>query len=143
MKNARSGNHCPWNRCPFLCHPERSRGICGSTDPSWKRFSTERPVPACRGSEGRDLQFRLTINQSELETAPSPLLHQPDVFNHHKAVILPAPACRGRGCDLFELSVLLRTNQMFSNSSTKPPSLGFAPTARRASGVTGKGQRFK
>src|ERR1700733_11269303 len=24
------------NRCPFLCDPERSRGICSSTDLSWK-----------------------------------------------------------------------------------------------------------
>jgi hypothetical protein len=26
-------------RCPFLCHPERSRGICSSADLSWKRVS--------------------------------------------------------------------------------------------------------
>jgi len=45
----RSGNHCPWNRCSFLCHPERSRGICGSTDPSWKCFSTERRDPRFYG----------------------------------------------------------------------------------------------
>src|SRR5882757_1049449 len=25
------------NRCPFLCHPERSRGICSSADHYWKR----------------------------------------------------------------------------------------------------------
>src|SRR5271170_6593498 len=25
-----------WKRRPFLCHPERSRGICSSADPSWK-----------------------------------------------------------------------------------------------------------
>src|SRR5271167_1391165 len=28
---------------PF-CHPERSRGICSSTDPSWECFSTERTL---------------------------------------------------------------------------------------------------
>jgi hypothetical protein len=27
---------------PLLCHPERSRGICSSADPSWICFSTER-----------------------------------------------------------------------------------------------------
>ena len=42
MKSASSSNHSLSNRCPFLCHPERSRGICGSTDLSWKCFSTER-----------------------------------------------------------------------------------------------------
>jgi hypothetical protein len=29
-----------WKRKPTLCHPERSRGICSSADPSWKCFST-------------------------------------------------------------------------------------------------------
>ena len=29
------GNHILWKRRRPLCHPERSRGICGSTDPSW------------------------------------------------------------------------------------------------------------
>jgi hypothetical protein len=24
-KPLRSSNHCLWNRCPFLCHPERTR----------------------------------------------------------------------------------------------------------------------
>jgi hypothetical protein len=36
-KTPRSSNHALWNRCPFLCHPERSRGICGSADHYWKR----------------------------------------------------------------------------------------------------------
>jgi len=35
-----SSNSSLWNRCPFLCHPERSRGICSSADLSWKCFST-------------------------------------------------------------------------------------------------------
>ena len=26
------------NVCPPLCHPERSRGTCGSADLSWKCF---------------------------------------------------------------------------------------------------------
>src|ERR1700722_1914618 len=29
-----------WSRRRLLCHPERSRGICGSADLSWKCFST-------------------------------------------------------------------------------------------------------
>jgi hypothetical protein len=29
--------------CPPLCHPERSRGICGPADPSWKCFLTNLP----------------------------------------------------------------------------------------------------
>ena len=29
-----------WTRYPPLCHPERSRGTCGSADLSWKCFST-------------------------------------------------------------------------------------------------------
>src|ERR1700756_104136 len=29
------------DRCPLLCHPDRSRGICGSMDPSWKCFSRD------------------------------------------------------------------------------------------------------
>src|SRR5882757_9304703 len=33
-----SSNRFPWKRFPSLCHPERSRGICGSADPSWKCF---------------------------------------------------------------------------------------------------------
>src|SRR5580693_4184394 len=33
-----------WKRHPPLCHPERSRGICSSTDLSWKCFSTKRSV---------------------------------------------------------------------------------------------------
>ena len=37
----RSGNHCPWNHCPFLCHPERSQ-----------------PVPACRGGICSSLQLQ-------------------------------------------------------------------------------------
>jgi hypothetical protein len=28
-----------WKRYPPHCHPVRSRGICSSTDPSWKCFS--------------------------------------------------------------------------------------------------------
>jgi len=27
---------------PFPCHPDRSGGTCGSADPSWRCFSTER-----------------------------------------------------------------------------------------------------
>jgi hypothetical protein len=34
-----SSNHFPWKRCPSLCHPERSRGICSSADLPWKCFS--------------------------------------------------------------------------------------------------------
>src|SRR5882757_6275500 len=30
-----------WQPPSPFCHPERSRGICGSTDPSWKCFPTE------------------------------------------------------------------------------------------------------
>src|SRR5450631_1113589 len=36
-KPPRSSNHFLSNRCPFLCHPERSRGICSSAEVSWKR----------------------------------------------------------------------------------------------------------
>src|SRR6202050_3981876 len=35
-------NCSPWARYPPPCHPERSRGTCGSADLSWKCFSTER-----------------------------------------------------------------------------------------------------
>jgi hypothetical protein len=35
-------DHSLRNRCPFLCHPERSRGICSSADLSWKCFPRER-----------------------------------------------------------------------------------------------------
>jgi hypothetical protein len=47
------------NRCPFLCHPERSRGICSSADLSWKCFSTERggversAISRCKKKAGR------------------------------------------------------------------------------------------
>jgi len=41
IKNASVRQPLSLNSCPLLCHPERSRGICGSTDPSWKCFSTE------------------------------------------------------------------------------------------------------
>jgi hypothetical protein len=48
-----TGINRKWKRPPPLCHPERSRGICSSTDLSWKCFRPERkrsgPVPACRG----------------------------------------------------------------------------------------------
>src|SRR5579859_1951708 len=57
-------------------------------------YLSSRPEP--RVGEGSAV--RSTINQSKLETPPSPLLHQPDVFNSHKTVILPAPACRGSEC---------------------------------------------
>ncbi len=40
----------PWKRGPPLCHPERSRGICSSTDPTRNVF---RPSEA----EWRDLLF--------------------------------------------------------------------------------------
>jgi hypothetical protein len=33
-------NTFSWKRCPPLCHPERSRGICSSADLSWKCVST-------------------------------------------------------------------------------------------------------
>src|SRR5450631_2084284 len=41
----RSGIHALWNRYPFLVIPtgaKRSGGTCGSADPSWRCFSTER-----------------------------------------------------------------------------------------------------
>src|ERR1700733_12587942 len=41
---------------PFLCHPERSRGICSPADLSWKCFSTERSV-----AERRDLRVTLHV----------------------------------------------------------------------------------
>jgi hypothetical protein len=41
-KCLRARNHFPWKGRPFLCHPERSRGVCSSAGPSWKCFSTER-----------------------------------------------------------------------------------------------------
>jgi hypothetical protein len=31
-----SSNHFSWKLNPFLCHPERSRGICSSADLYWK-----------------------------------------------------------------------------------------------------------
>jgi len=37
-----SSNHSLYNSCPFLCHPERSRGICSSADLARKCFSTLR-----------------------------------------------------------------------------------------------------
>jgi hypothetical protein len=36
-----------WKPHSPLCHPERSRGICSSADPSWKCFSTERNGAEC------------------------------------------------------------------------------------------------
>jgi len=48
-KTPQSGNRSLWNRRPSLCHPERSRGICGSADLSWKCFSTV--------AQWRDLRF--------------------------------------------------------------------------------------
>jgi hypothetical protein len=36
MKTSRSSNHFLWTCRPFLCHPERSRGICSSADLHWK-----------------------------------------------------------------------------------------------------------
>jgi hypothetical protein len=41
-KRLLSSNRSLWKRRPPLCHPERSRGICGSADLYWKCFSTER-----------------------------------------------------------------------------------------------------
>src|ERR1700685_427403 len=40
-KHLLSTNRSPWKHRPPLCHPERSRGICGSADHSWECFSTE------------------------------------------------------------------------------------------------------
>jgi hypothetical protein len=40
-KRLLSSNRSPWKGRLPLCHPERSRGICGSADLSWKCFSTE------------------------------------------------------------------------------------------------------
>jgi len=45
IKNTSSGIHSLWNRYPFLVIPtgaKRSGGTCGSADPSWRCFSTER-----------------------------------------------------------------------------------------------------
>src|ERR1700679_2390882 len=41
-KRLSCSNCSPWARHPPPCHPERSRGTCGSADLSWKCFSTER-----------------------------------------------------------------------------------------------------
>jgi hypothetical protein len=59
-KHLRFRNHFPLKGRPFLCHPERSRGICSPADPSWKCSSTER----------RDLRFSLTCEE---------IFHFPDI----------------------------------------------------------------
>ena len=41
-KRLSCSNCSPWARYPPPCHPERSRGTCGSADLSGKCFSTER-----------------------------------------------------------------------------------------------------
>jgi hypothetical protein len=41
-KQLLSSHRSSWKRRSPLCHPERSRGICSSTDHSWECFSTER-----------------------------------------------------------------------------------------------------
>jgi hypothetical protein len=52
---------------PPLCHPERSRGICSSTDHSWKCFSTEESW--AKGDEKR----RQSSHRSSWKRRPSPL----------------------------------------------------------------------
>jgi len=46
-KRLSCSNYSPWARYPPPCHPERSRGTCGSADLSWKCFSTERSGGIC------------------------------------------------------------------------------------------------
>src|SRR6202789_3928411 len=46
-KRLSCSNCSPWARYPPPCHPERSRGTCGSADLSWKCFSTERTRISC------------------------------------------------------------------------------------------------
>ena len=41
-KRLESSHHFPCSHNPPLCHPERSRGICSSTDLSWKRAISPR-----------------------------------------------------------------------------------------------------
>src|ERR1700733_8345788 len=55
-KTDRSANHPLCDLWSFLCHPERSRGICSSTAVSWKCFSTER---GCREIVRLNLQLIL------------------------------------------------------------------------------------
>jgi hypothetical protein len=44
MKNASDRHPLSMEPLPFPCHPDRSGGTCGSADPSWRCFSTERSV---------------------------------------------------------------------------------------------------
>src|ERR1700677_4827424 len=48
-KRLSCSNCSPWARYPPPCHPERSRGTCGSADLSWKCFPTERTRYAAVG----------------------------------------------------------------------------------------------
>jgi hypothetical protein len=68
-KTLRSSNYSLCNHCSFLCHPERSRGIRGSADPSWKCFSTERNGAECVSflpSHGSDALYHLDPAHSQV-----------------------------------------------------------------------------
>src|ERR1700678_2685471 len=76
-KRLSCSNCSPWARSPPPCHPERSRGTCGSADLSWKCFSTERSVV-----EGPAVPSRLqplsgpSIRITNAKVSqPSPLCH--------------------------------------------------------------------
>jgi hypothetical protein len=62
----------PWKSGPPLCHPERSRGICSSTDLSWKCFRPVRAFcgvpwsPALEGQGWHSRCSKLSVAQSRM-----------------------------------------------------------------------------
>jgi hypothetical protein len=78
-----------WKRRPPLCHPDRSGGICSSTDLSWKCFSTRRsPGPALFSLFQTELSSR--PERSEVE---GPLVHPPQ---HRSSMEAPSSPLSSR-----------------------------------------------
>jgi hypothetical protein len=62
-RKPRSGKYSLSNRRPLLCHPERSRGICGSAKAPVRQilFIEPPPSPLSSRAQPRDLQFRESL----------------------------------------------------------------------------------
>ncbi len=96
--------------------------------PDWQ--SPKLDISECLFSEGAFRLTHQTIMTSE-ENVRTIRLFRPFrvfcvanrmLFTPHKAVILPAPACRGRACDFFDLFVFFAPDKMLFNPSRKASS---------------------
>jgi hypothetical protein len=67
-----------WKRCPLPCHPERSRGTCGSADLSWKcgiLFSTRRAWSGACEESAFGIKFPRQNSKLRMTEAVSTLRH--------------------------------------------------------------------